>query len=676
MRKILTLLLAFFICINLFAQTKTSKPAMPDIQKLMKMTPQQQQAYAEQMKKQYSSYANEIVAGKDAMVRVADDFFGLELPAIDNQKLTYANGLPFTRNSVLEQVKRSQEALKKLLSADKINKLNSFIQSNNASDIHAASIAGFYSNDLPSSLYLSMEAVIREPDSIVSWNNLGAFLNLSGIHYRSLPILKFCAAQETGSAMILNNLGQAYLGLGDKVSAEKYLLKVLGIDSLNPEANHSMGLIFMSRGNMPEAAACFKRQLTVCEKPSTIHAIQKTGEPYSMLQLRRQKDSYDRKTRKNHIEEITLGKFSLPAFPTSLRERKSMLGDMHEYEASLSAEYFHWKSILPTREEIEIDGRSKPGPYHRVVEMMLDELNREFTPDYLSNITERQHAVIYDMMDYNSKEWAKAQCPPTPSGLTVQASQAWAIKCCEEIKRPLADKILSEHVSYVKPLIDVSITRWKSFINQMIDIVQLDPSPANKLMVYQAVAGYFGVLQNAMLHAHAGPEDLADCVDNYNPQQNDSLIASNRLWDLRCPSWLNIEVDLQVAKLKADCKKYGIEVGAAIFGQYEYDFTTGSSTIAAGVGIKAKFFADIGKAGIKQMAYITFDRNNEFSDLGIRGKVEVGISDTPINIGPVKAGGTLIGLEGSYSYGINSGFISAVKGKGILADFVKIDQSL
>jgi hypothetical protein len=113
-------------------------------------------------------------------------------------------------------------------------------------------------------------------------------------------------------------------------------------------------------------------------------------------------------------------------------------------------------------------------------------------------------------------------------------------------------------------------------------------------------------------------------------------------------------------------------------GSYEHDFRTGTSTLAGGLGLKAKFFAGAGGADLKQMVYVSFDNNNQFSDFGLKGTASVKIGDTPAGIadGIAKVGGTVAGVEGGYTLGLNSGFSSNVKGKGVIADFIKIDQSL
>ena len=169
-----------------------------------------------------------------------------------------------------------------------------------------------------------------------------------------------------------------------------------------------------------------------------------------------------------------------------------------------------------------------------------------------------------------------------------------------------------------------------------------------------------------------------ECNGSLTTAEADSLIASSRNLDLSCPQWLNIEVDVKVAKLKADCNKYAIEAGKFWQASYEHNFRTGTTTLAAGVGAKAKFFANAGGADLKAMVYVTFDNNNEFSDVGVMGKASVKIGDTPFVLagGNGSAGGTLGGTEGVVKFGLNSGFTSGVKGTGALAEVVKIDKSL
>ena len=75
------------------------------------------------------------------------------------------------------------------------------------------------------------------------------------------------------------------------------------------------------------------------------------------------------------------------------------------------------------------------------------------------------------------------------------------------------------------------------------------------------------------------------------------------------------------------------------------------------------------------MLFVTFDHNNEFADFGTRFKASAGIGDTPFEAGPVKFGGTLAGVEATWDVSINGGSVTKVKGKGVLADFIKLDST-
>ena len=60
-------------------------------------------------------------------------------------------------------------------------------------------------------------------------------------------------------------------------------------------------------------------------------------------------------------------------------------------------------------------------------------------------------------------------------------------------------------------------------------------------------------------------------------------------------------------------------------------------------GRKSKFLSGAGGADVKQMVYVSFDNNNEFSDFGLKGAASVKLNDTPSSIsdGIIKVGSTL-----------------------------------
>lgn len=193
-------------------------------------------------------------------------------------------------------------------------------------------------------------------------------------------------------------------------------------------------------------------------------------------------------------------------------------------------------------------------------------------------------------------------------------------------------------------------------------------------MVYGNVAQYFNFLSMAWGSAQfMDPPASCSNIDLTTEEAN-QIIKSSRDLSLNCPSWLNIEFDFKAAKFKADCSKYAIEVGQGLQASYEKDFKTGTSTLAAGIGVKAKFW-HLGKASAKQMIYISCDNNNEFSDIGLKGSAgaSLGLTDESLAVDDVgKIATTLVGVEAGYTLGVSSGY-GYVKGSGLLKDYIKLE---
>jgi hypothetical protein len=219
--------------------------------------------------------------------------------------------------------------------------------------------------------------------------------------------------------------------------------------------------------------------------------------------------------------------------------------------------------------------------------------------------------------------------------------------------------------SYVQPLFAVGQQRWKSYLNQLIAIVQLDPSRSNQAMVYHAVSSYFIFLGSASMFYSMGGVNLLipECVDKYDPNALNDLIESDRAWRLDCPKGLNMEVAIGPMAFKADCNKFALEGGSTLMAGFEHEFKTGNSTLLIGPGLKG----DIGgviNGEMKAQLFLTFDKNKEFADFGFKRTAEVGVSGTPIPFGGVKIGGNVFGVEISDKISINGGRSEEVEGKG------------
>lgn len=96
------------------------------------------------------------------------------------------------------------------------------------------------------------------PDNL---NNYAAFLVMAGAEEAALPILMKLNQQFPNNSTILNNIGQAWFGLGDLEEAEKHLKEAIRFFAYHSQANYTMCLIEESKGNKGEAIAALKRSI-------------------------------------------------------------------------------------------------------------------------------------------------------------------------------------------------------------------------------------------------------------------------------------------------------------------------------------------------------------------------------------------------------------------------------
>jgi tetratricopeptide (TPR) repeat protein len=632
------LILVLLISASSYGQTKkpATVPTPVDVNQLLKMSPEEREAYKQKLISQTAEFAPQAFPDRE-----------IKPPVKDVKKLSLIPSRPPTRQEISSGLQASIQQISKGIPAPKIEEINTQVQTLTVEQIDDKAIAAFYQDKPEEGLLLLMEVTKRDPDEINSLNNLASMLTMCGVEQKAISLLMYGLEKVPNSSTLLNNIGQAYLGLGDMQIAMNYFNQCLAIDELNPEANHSMGMIHYYKKEYDQAMQYFEKELSVSLRRSTLAMAYKMGKKFNVGALARNRNKYKGAGEKDYFEEITLGKFSLPTFPASTKELAARKNELQTYAASVQAEMLFWmNNAVQVNQAASKDANAYPGLYADLVEAMLEDLGKEFTPEYLIPYGESEANMVIEMVSRNSQAITRVECPEAPAGSSTKVQQEFAIACCENQKRPLADRLLGELGGQVKPLFDLGQLRWKAYINQLVAIVQLDPSPANQAVVYNAVSGYFNFLNLGMLLYTGGEVSnlLVDCVPDYKPTDLDSLVQADREWQMSCPSWLNIEVDLGGASVKADCNKYAIEAGAALMAGFEHEFKTGKSTILVGVGIKDKI-ARILKIEAKSQFYMSFDNNKEFSDFGIRNTYKLGLNINPLPIGGIKIGANYGGIE-------------------------------
>ena len=668
-----TLAIAFLLLTTSigFAQTK---PAMPDVNKMMKMSPAELEAYKKQMQKQYSAQAKQIA--QEANFKIDEmtlPDFKVQLPPKDVKRLSLIPTQPPTLIQLSDMLRTTKQQIQAAVKPTVIQEVKKITEGQNAETLQQSAIGTFYADKPEQSLLIAIEAALKDVNDQTGWNNVAAIMNMTGFQHKAIPVLMNQLQSDPSNSMLLNNMGQAYLGLGDIGLAELFLKQCLQSDPLNPEANRSMGMIKFFYEQYEEGMKYFEKELEVAHRRSTMALMRGKDKAFNIYQLRKKRNIPSR----NYFGELAFQNFKVPSLPERTDETAEAKIKGEAFGQSVMEEMLFWNSRAQlSPEEIKRDGEQMPSIYADYVEALLKDLHEVYTSEELLFFNELDINHIKRLLDDYGAKMMAVKCPPAPAGATHGEYEAYIRKCCD-IKKPIMDAFVAEYNAFVTRRGKRALGIWREYLNDLINIVSLDPSAGNRIMVYRNLQQYFVVLSQCWGSGQFLDPPM-ECSVSLSTAEADSLIASSRNLDLSCPAWLNIEVDVKVAKIKADCSKYALEVGKLLQASYEHNFRTGTTTLAAGVGAKAKFFANTGGADIKAMVYVSFDNNNEFSDVGIMGKASVKIGDTPFVLagGNGSAGGTLGGTEGVVKYGLNSGFTSGVKGTGALAEVVKIDKSL
>jgi tetratricopeptide (TPR) repeat protein len=675
MKKIFFVCIAIIVTTAVGAQKSSTAPAMPDVNKLKNMKPAELEAYKQQMLNQLSKQARTVAAKNNIKINEAAlPDFELKMPVKDIKRLSLLPVQPPTLIQLADGLKQTKKQLESVTPKAILDEVKTITAQQTPAEMQGSSIGEFYSDKPVQALLISMQSALQNMHEAASWNNLAALFNMSGLEHKAIPILMNQLQHLPGNSMLLNNMGQAYLGLGDIAASKNYLQQCLAEDPLNPEANRSMGMICLFQKQFDESKQYFEKELEVTQRQSTRSLIKKNGFDINIYSLRKKNTGIPNK---NFFGEIQLGKFRVPEFPATCFDSRAMEDKHSGFRLSVTQEILYWREKgNASPQTLAAEGKQGNGIYSGLVKDLLEDLHKIYTSEKLALFDDIQLNQIKTMVDAYGTQIAAIQCETPPVNASQAVILAYQQKCCEK-KKVAIDEYLTHYNNFVSMHISTIAPVWKDYLNDLINIVSLDPTSANKRYVCQVISEYFTFLAIASTSG-VFTDPPMECYTKMTAAEADSVIQSSRDVDLSCPSWLNIEFDAHYAKIKADCSKYAIEGGELFRGEFEHNFKTGTSTLAGGLGVKAKFFAGAGGVDMKQMVYVSWDNNNNFTDLGIKGKASVKIGDNPIRVadGIGKIGGTVAGVEAGYTYGLNSGFNSSVKGKGIIADFIKIDKSL
>jgi len=171
-------------------------------------------------------------------------------------------------------------------------------------------------------IYLLGKSCRRLPDAD-NLNNYAAILTNLGAEQLAIPILNNLNTRYPQNSTILNNIGQAWFGLGDIEKADESLDKAIRIYAYHPQANFTKCLIEESKGHIPHAVEAAIKSIKYGYSPKKASKLEKLG--YKL-----KSDDVDWEPPLPH-DDLGLAKFKWPAYPQSVEESGQLELEWEEF---------------------------------------------------------------------------------------------------------------------------------------------------------------------------------------------------------------------------------------------------------------------------------------------------------------------------------------------------------
>ena len=342
-----------FLMVSGFSQTKPSKEKPPTAKEI------------EEMQKELDKAMKEMSPEDKRMM----DSMGVKLPSMkDIPKLTdkqIANAWEDEKRIVPKRDAARITAIPKPVSDSKMgayitaiqnklgsvfnpevvsmgNKVYEYVRSNTKDAGEAANmVMGLWlvgKSEL--ALYVLGKLCAADPSNADNLSNYSAMLSMQGAQHLAIPILNNLNAKYPKNSTLLNNLGQAWYGLGEISKAEKYLDSTIRIYANHPQANLTKSFIEESKGNQKGAIEAVKRSIAHSYSMDKENRANKMG-----YELKSEDVHWNRRMPQ---DPLGLEKFKWPEYPMNVKQSEILEVEWDAFKKKCQEEI----NVLKAQEEI------------------------------------------------------------------------------------------------------------------------------------------------------------------------------------------------------------------------------------------------------------------------------------------------------------------------------------
>jgi tetratricopeptide (TPR) repeat protein len=201
-------------------------------------------------------------------------------PVKDAARIAIATAVTLTDAAVPAYTLKTFNTVSAKLSADiktKGTEIYQAYKAKGAVTIDKAAV-GLWLYGKPSlALYIMALACKDDPNNTDHLNNYASMLTMCGGEELALPMLNNLNKRFPQNSTILNNIGQAWFGLGELDKASKYLDSTIRIYAYHPQANITKSHIEEGKGNKTGAVEAMKRSVKNAYSSSKANRLKSLG---------------------------------------------------------------------------------------------------------------------------------------------------------------------------------------------------------------------------------------------------------------------------------------------------------------------------------------------------------------------------------------------------------------
>jgi len=684
--KVVFIFLIVLGCLRSSAMAQKKQTARQLIEESIKeiendkdMDPDQKAMLLKMMNSQKVKDAEKIMDGPggkmEAVFQSEEKMTSLPLP--DKKRLAAVPSKTFTRDQLTKYAGGIFSRLRATVSAEAKNDADKIIArgSGSGKDLNAAAVAAWYNARPELALLLSAKSVVLS-NSINAINNFSAMLNLCGHEEKAVPLLQYAIQVDSTNASLYNNLGTAWLGLGEKQRAKKMFLSSVHYSPHHPEANNSLGCLYEAEGDSKDAVSSFENSLKGAYNSNADEHLSKLKPDYDLAKLI--------KFHYRAPKYFDQWKIEVPAECTAILQQDSvskihqafqhgLAKLLNQYEAfeqeanhDLSAEQKEIQNSLLKALNNKGTLQLQSSPFELLAMKMLTKLAENYAADKQMAVSEYKKGYGQLIADYeqaekaleNRFEEAKSKLVFEGEGGRNDEAELERIskEYCDHQKK-LADKTQKNAAGlhtefktrYRRILLDFFDDRvyWAGMISTFPAVVDVE--------TYNAIIDFIGELNyisstTPFIDGHLCTLTIVD-GKRLPPDEFDEKNKPD------CA--LSIDIAFLVGKLSLDCTSFSISGGELVKVGYKKDFSNNQSTLSIGAGLTAQVGAGSVNAGINadESIFISFNEGGRPCDVGL--KAEAGISANAGALNSSAGAGYTVSMNSGWSF-THSGLTSSI----------------